>query len=413
MLQKKKRIVIVGAGFGGVYAMKTLHKQFHKDPSVELVLVNKTNYFLFTPLLHEAATGSIRPDNIAEPLRKVFHCCAPTLIVDTVTDISFSKKEIVFQEHAPLSYDYLVLATGAHTHFFGTPGADEYAFTLKTIEDANKLRHHCIALLDKASCIQDPKKRQELLHTVIIGGGPTGVELAAELAELLFESLGKHYPQAVMNDVKITLVQRGDALLPMFDTRMQRAAQRILEKKGIHVALNSPVEKIEKNAVILANNKTLQTQTPIWVAGIEANMVAFDDPPKENNKKCLVVNEYLQLPAHKEVFAIGDAAFCEPHPMPALGQVAEMQGKLAAKNIHAHITGKPLTQASFKLKGTLVSLGQWYAIGKIGPLFIQGRITWWIWRTIYASKLLSWKKRIQVILDWTVHIFSARNISNV
>ncbi|PIT86386.1 MAG: FAD-dependent oxidoreductase, partial [Candidatus Magasanikbacteria bacterium CG10_big_fil_rev_8_21_14_0_10_43_6] len=203
MTHKKKltRIAIIGAGFGGVYALKALHKQFHNNPSVKLTLINKTNYFLFTPLLHEAATGGIQADNIVEPLRKVFHCCNINIIIDTVTKVSFETQTLHLDQQRDIPYDYLIMAPGAKTNFFGTPGADTHAFTLKTLDDANTLRRRFIHIVEQAEHMKRSPERTALLHIAIIGGGATGVELAAEAAEFFFESMKRYYKKELLEDV--------------------------------------------------------------------------------------------------------------------------------------------------------------------------------------------------------------------
>lgn len=411
---KKTRILVLGAGFAGTYALKRLHKRLHKRKHVEITVVNDTNYFLFTPLLHEVATGAIKPNNILEPIRKVFTCCHISVRVGNVRAVDTKQKEVLVNEEK-IGYDYLIMAMGSETNYFGTAGAAEHCFTLKSLDDALDLKGHYISLMDRAATMSDREARRNLLHTVIIGAGPTGVELAAETAELFFHSFSKYYPQDIIDDVAITLVQRGSDVLPAFDPYVRRKALETLERNGVDVMLNTAVDAVGPSSVHLSSGNTITTHTAIWVAGIKA--ASFDINAEKNSRGCLVVGPTLQLIGHKDVFVVGDLAYCEnPHTkrgMPALAQVAVAQGELAADNILALMQDAPLKHIHVKLKGMLVSLGQWRAAAEIGKIHFSGRFAWWMWRTVYLSKLLSWRKRLQVAVDWTIELFAPRDISNV
>ncbi len=326
--------------------------------------------------------------------------------------ISFEKKQITTNSGI-IFYDYLILAAGSQTTFFNTPGAESYAYTMKSIEDALRFRQRCIANIEQALHEKDREKRLALLHVVIIGGGPTGVEMAAETAELFFDTMPRYYPKELIEDMRITLVQRMDTLLPGFDARVQKKSLDILEKKGITVLRNTAVEKLEQTTVYLDTQQTLHTYLPLWVAGIEANTISSDKHIEKNSKQCLCIEKNMRLNGHHDVFVIGDMSYCDGQPFPALAQVATQQGRAVAENVMATIHGRTLENMHIKIKGSLVSLGQWRAAGMIGPVFIHGRIAWWIWRTVYLFKVLSPKKRFQIAIDWTVHLFSKRDISDI
>ena len=414
---KKTRIVIAGAGFGGVYTYKQLHKHFHKSKDVEIILINETNYFLFTPLLHEVATGSISPENIIEPIRKVLRCCLSDLHIGTVEKLDTKNKTIYTKEEA-ISYDYLVLALGSQSHFFGTPGAKEHAFVLKTLVNAITLKNHFITQIEKATKEPDAEKRKQLLRCVIIGGGPTGVELATEAADLLYSTFGKYYPKHIIKDIEIFLLQKGEQLVPMFPKGMQEKAKTMVKKHGITILFNTKVTEVTKDAVLTTNEKyaKIDTHTAIWTAGVAPKQIPTNEDILEKNKKgCIIVKSTLQTMTDDQVFVLGDMAYCvDPktkEPLPALAQVAVQQGKYVANNIVARIKNKPLTSVSYTSKGLLISLGQWMAAGQIAGLQMSGRIIWWLWRSIYVSKLISWQKKLRVIMDWTINLFSPRDIS--
>ena len=412
----KKHIVVLGAGFGGTYTMKALHKQFHGRDDIEITLVNDTNYFLFTPLLHEVATGALHPDNVVEPIRKVITCCLKDLIVTSVSHVSF-KDKVVHTTSGKISYDYLVMALGAETNFFNIPGAEEHSFTLKSMDDAMAIKRQFIRSLEEATDITDKEERQKLLTFTIIGGGPTGIELAAETAEFFYHTFAKYYPKELIDEVRICVIQRGETILQQFSPVLQKKALTILKKKKVEILLNHAVEKVDSNSVYITGGKKIYTKTPIWVAGVKPTNVTIDKEGLQNSRGCFVVNQGLQLLNDPHVYVIGDMAHCEDpitkKGLPALAQVAVQQGVFVAKNIKRHIEGKDPIPLKIKLRGMLVSLGEWRAAGQVGALHFTGRIAWWMWRTIYLTKLLSWKKKFQVAADWTIQLFTSRDISDV
>ncbi len=413
------KIVIVGNGFGGTYALKNLHKFFHKNTGVELTLVGDKNYFLFTPLLHEVATGGINPENIIEPIRKVLKCCLRNFYLAKVESINTKEKTIKAGDFV-IPYDYLVLAPGAETNFYDTPGAAEHSLTLKSIEDAVKIKNHCVAQMEIAAHTRDEEVRKRLARFVIVGGGPSGVELAAEMHEFIKDSFYESYPAEVVRDASVVLIQRAPELIPQFNKKMREQSLRVLRKKGVEVRLNSAVKEVTGESVILADGTNIPTETVIWVAGIKPAELKFDTEIKQSADKKLMVDNSLALQEHKEIFVLGDAAMLMQKneagveaPIPALAQVAEKEAKLVAENIWRSIVGKPLKPFWYKSTGSMISIGQWMAIGEIAHITFWGWITWWLWRTVYLSKLISWRKKVRVAFDWTLDIFSSRDISQI
>ncbi|MBT4153737.1 MAG: NAD(P)/FAD-dependent oxidoreductase [Candidatus Magasanikbacteria bacterium] len=414
---KKTRIVIVGGGFGGINTLKELHKTYHGDTNVEISLVNNTNYFLFTPLLHEVATGGINPGNIVEPIRKVLGCCLKQFVVGEVTRIDTEKQE-VHTTHRSLPYDILVLALGSKTVFYGCPGAEEHCYTLKSLDDALALKRRFISQVECAIHEKDEAKRKAMLHFCIIGGGPTGVELAAEAQELFFKTLTSYYPyhKDIISEIRISLIQKGSALLPVLSEKIQQKAFSVLTKKGIDVKLSTGVVGVTKDSVELDSGEKLLTQTPIWVAGVGPQTVAWDKEPELSTRGKILVHPTLQTKSHKNIFVIGDMAHCsitqDGTPLPALAQVAHKEGIAAAKNIHRILSGKKTEPIRYVHSGNLVSLGSWMAAGEIKGRSFSGHLTWWFWRTVYLTKLISWQKKVKVAIDWTVNLLSPRDISH-
>lgn len=415
-MSKKIKIIIVGNGFGGTYTLKNLHKFFHKDPRVEIALIGEKNYFLFTPLLHEVATGDINPENIIEPIRKVFGCCISDFYLGQAREINLANKTIKVGEQI-LSYDYLVLAPGAETNFYNIPGAEQHTLTLKTLEDAIKIKNHIIDQMERASHIVDREQRKNILNFIIVGGGPTGVELAGELHEFIRESFSKYYKKEIIEDTSITLIQKSSELLPSFGEKMRTKSLEVLKKKKVKVLLNTAVKEVNNSYIILNNNEKIETENVFWVAGIKPRQIKFVGNVLTTSNGRIIVNKYLQLQDHKEIFALGDnAAFQtenKENVLPALAQVAEKEAKILAENIYNIIKNKELKPFVYKSSGSLISLGRWMAIGEILGITFSGGLAWWIWRTVYLSKLISFRKKIKVATDWTLNIFSPRDISEL
>ena len=413
MVQKTK-ILIIGNGFGGVYTLKNLHKFLKRDKNINLSMIGDKNYFLFTPLLHEVATGGINPINIIESIRKILGGYLDDFYLGKAEQINLKEKTVSINETI-VSYDYLVIAPGSQTNFFDTPGAERYTFTLKSIDDAIKIKNHCITQMEKASHIKDSAERKNMLRFVIVGGGPTGVELVAEMEELVRETFSRYYDKEIVKDVSIVLIQRGPDLVPQFGSKIRNKSLKVLKSKGINVMLNSAVKEVGASYVVVNDDIKINTQTVIWVAGIKPITLKFIGEVEQSPDGKLSVNEYLQLKNYQEVFAIGDAASFNDSTnntfLPALGQVAEKEARMVAKNINLMMSGNALEKFSYHSSGNLMSLGRWMAVGEIANFSFSGHIAWWFWRTVYLSKLISFRKKVRVAIDWTINVFSPRDIS--
>ncbi len=414
--KKPARIVILGAGFGGVYTFKRLHKFFHRDPNAQLILVNNKNYFLFTPLLHEVATGGVSRENVVEPLRKVLGCCLAKFYLADVTKIELKNRRIITTKGDCL-YDYLVIAMGAITNFYDTPGAEEHSFTLKSLEDAVRLKNHFIKKFEEASTIADEEKLNTLLRFVVVGGGPTGVELAAEMAELFYETFGRYYGHHVFYPkVKITLLQSHEELLPHFPKKLREKSLEVLRNKKVEVRLGAKVKYVSDVFVELASGERIPTETVVWVAGVKPRMVVLDQDIEKSAGGRIVVNEFLQIKHWPEVFVTGDMAqfiMSDGKELPMLAQAASKEGVSVAENIRNMLLGKAPTPFFYRHSGDLISLGQWMAAAEIKSFFFWGRFAWWFWRTIYLFKLISFPKKVKVAMDWTLNLFMPRDISEL
>ena len=412
-----QKIVIAGAGFGGAYTFKHLHDHFHESEDVELILVNPTNYFLFMPMLHEVATGGLSPDVVVEPLRKVLGCCLNSFYRAKVQSVD-REQRIVQTDSGAISYDYLVMAVGSKTQFFNVPGAEENSFTLKSLPDALRLKNHLISTLENASHETDAQRRRDLLRYVVVGAGPTGVELAAELAELVHGTFEERFEQQhLAEEVEILLVDSGPTPLARLGEDFGSASQAALVKRGVHLLLNEQVSRVNSDSIELNSGRVLKTKTPIWVTGVTPQDVSFTPEIDRSKGGRLLTNEFLQLVGDQRIFALGDIAEQQNPATPAanyqLGQVAARQAKAVAENLTAILADGAPQPFIYNHAGDLVSLGRWSAAGKISGVFFSGRFAWWLWRTVYLSKLLSWRKKLKVMVDWTVNLFSARDTAQI
>jgi len=475
------KIVILGGGFGGVYTLKYLHKFFHAhgltristriNADVKLVLVNKKNYFLFTPLLHEFATGGVSLENLVEPIREIIRCCDYEFIhgevkridlekkvvyVDTQTlqtsrglgrknvnnaDLKQTKQTFNIDADSPdftqtmqknisakfasssaesafdsanfaiISYDYLVIALGSKTNFYNIPGAEENSFTLKSLDDAIRLRNHFIHMFEIASKDKD----EGFLTFVIVGGGATGVELAAEMSDYFYKTFSKFYPKEIISKVKIILIEKGNELIPQFSPKLRKIALEVLKKKNIEVILEKGVKEVGKDFIKLDDETIIKTKTVIWTAGVEPNLPEIIGNVEKDSKGRLIVNEYLQVKNYDNVFSIGDVCcfIQNQKPLPQLAQVAVRQAKTVAKNILNLIKNKPLEKFVYRHQGDLISLGRFFAIGEIKNFTFSGFFAWILWRVVYLSKLISNKDKVKTFTDWLLDFFYPRDITEI
>ena len=458
------KIVILGGGFGGVYTLKYLHKFFHTrgltristriNADVKLVLVNRKNYFLFTPLLHEFATGSVSLENLVEPIREIIKCCDYEFIHGEVKRIDLENKIVELNENK-IDYDYLIIALGSKTNFYNIPGAEENSFTLKSLDDAIRLRNHFIHMFEKyandiypnnlpnklpessdrifgqnsgntfgphsgnknifGSNLGNKQHSSAELTFVIVGGGATGVELAGEMSDYFYKTFSKFYPKEIISKVKIILIEKGNELIPQFSTKLRKIAFEVLKKKNVEVILGKGVKEVGKDFIKLDDETIIKTKTVIWTAGIEPNLPEIIGNIEKDSKGRLIVNEYLQVKNYDNVFAVGDVCcFVQNQkPLPQLAQVAVRQAKAVAKNVFNLIQNKPLEKFVYRHQGDLISLGRFFAIGEIKNFTFSGFFAWILWRGVYLSKLISSKDKIKTFIDWLLDFFYPRDITEI
>lgn len=401
----KKEIVIIGGGFAGInLARKLVHTE-----GIHVTLVDKNNYNFFPPLLYQVATGFLEVSNISYPFRKMFH---------HKKNISFRMGELVkiVQEEnklllstGELHYDYLVLATGTVSNFFGMENIEKAALPMKTVDDALEMRNYLLMKTEEATRTTDAEEKKKLSTIVIAGGGPTGVEVAGMLAEMRKNILEKDYPELKGQKVTIYLVDGAPSLLTPMSRESQHYAYDTLVKMGVEVKLNKLVEDYVDGEVIFADGEKIPTKLLLWTAGVTSQI--FDGIPKESygRGRRLMVDEHNLVHGTKNIYAIGDTAlqtsdknFSEGHPQ--LAQVAIQQGKNLAANFKAMLKGETLKPFSYHDKGSMAIIGRSKAAADIpNPrLHIKGFIAWFMWLFVHLFSLINYRNRIKTMYDWTV-----------
>lgn len=412
---KTQRILILGGGFGGVYAALHLEKAFAAQDDVEVVLVNQDNYLLFSPMLAEVSSSSIEAKHIAPPIRAFFR---KVRFRDSRVRAIDLENRVIHARHcqrcAPyaLEFDHLVLALGSRTHFHGLPGVEENALPLKTLTDAMVLRNHVIDVLEHADMETDPELRRELLTVVVAGAGFAGVEAAAELNDF-FHWANRFYPNVQPKEVRVILVASGARVLPGLHEDLAAYAHRLLVRRGVEVRLGTAVTRASSGGIDLQDGSHIPTRTLVWTAGVAPNSL-LERLPLQKERARIVVNDFLEVSGYPGVWAIGDCAYSpDPKsglPYPPTAQHAVRQGRHVAENIVATLQGRPKKPFTFSSLGQLVPLGRRSAIAEILGFKCRGFLAWWLWRTIYLYKLPGLERKIRVALDWTLDLFLPRDI---
>ncbi len=429
----RPHIVILGAGFGGTYVAKSL-VPLAKKGEIDVTIVNRTNYFLFTPLLHEVATGSLSPRSVAEPLREVFAGSGVRIVQGIVDEIDRASRIVKVKAggHAhDLAYDYLIIATGAETNYYGIAGAPEFALPLKSLADASNIRNRIIDAFEHATLEDDSEARRSLLSFAVVGGGATGVELSAELADLVHSMSERYYHpadgqggSASMPSPSITLVNAGKELIEMFAPSLRVAAAGRLAHRGVKVMNSMSVTAVTKQGLTFADGSMIHANTVIWTAGVKAIIPNFTGNQPTLAGGRFAVDSSFRLLGEDRIFALGDAAaYVDPRdpaaasgkarPLPMLAQVAERESETVSANVIALIRGRRLRDFHYVSRGSMVSVGGWFAIGEILSVRLAGRLTWWLWRTVYIFKFASWRKRIRIGFEWAFELVSPRDITKL
>lgn len=427
----KKRIVIIGGGFAGVGCTRKLEKYFKNDEDIEIVLVSEDNFLLFTPMLPQVASGTIETRNIVMPIRTI--TTKALFYEGRIKNIDPYKKIVNLwgssdKRGISLHYDYLVVALGSETNFFGMSDLEKNAYQMKTLNDAVLVRNRIIDMLEQAENETNPILKKSLLTFVVVGGGFAGVETAGEIIDLLLD-VAKYYRNITPKDIQVIILEALPGILPGFTQSLTKFAREKLTQKGIEIRLNTAVTSFDGRVVMTKKTDTpkndqvndpeiisTQTHTLIWTAGVTpVNTIKRSMFKTEKGK--IIVDENLEVQDFPGVFAVGDCAlFLDPktnRPFPPTAQVAEAQAKVAAHNINAILTKNTRKKFEYKSKGQMAIIGKRTGIALFLGMNIHGLLAWILWRNVYLTKIPTWNKRFRVFLDWTADILFDRDISRL
>nr|MBD3621305.1 NAD(P)/FAD-dependent oxidoreductase [Sunxiuqinia sp.] len=409
---EKNRIVIIGGGFGGVQLLKNLNPDYF-----QIVLLDRYNYHTFQPLLYQVATAGLEPDSIAGPLRKVINQKPDTHFRMLKVNQIDPEAKTLDTSAGSLDYDHLVIATGAQINYFGNKNIAKHAFPVKQVTHALDLRSHIFQQFEKSEIITSQEEKKKLMTFVVVGAGPTGVEVCGALAELKNKVLPKDYPKLDIGSMQIHLVEGLDRVLPSMSEKSGRKAKKYLERMGVNVVLNCMTSDYDGQVVTLDNDTTIQAGTLVWAAGVKGNLIdGFGEKSIQKGK--LMVDEtnhvfvdHEQKQAYGTIFAIGDVAHMQhpdyPKGLPGLAQAAIQQGRQLAKNLNRLHQYQTMKSFQYKNKGVLATVGRNQAVADFpGNLNFSGALGWLIWMVVHLLFLIGFRNKAVVFANWSWNYFT-------
>ncbi len=394
---RRRRVVIIGAGFGGLSAAKAL-----AQADVDVVVIDRHNYHLFAPLLYQVATAGLSPAEIASPIRAILRDQSnATVLLAEVSNIDLGRREVQADSRG-IPYDDLIVATGARDSYFGHSDWEGCAPGLKSIDDATELRRRILLAFERAEMEGDPEVRSRLLTFVIVGAGPTGVEMAGAIAELAKRALARDFRAIDPTQARIVLVEAGPRILSAFDPELSRAAMRALGKMGVEVRVHCKVTNINAREVALKDD-VIKTETVVWAAGVTASRAGDWLDASTDKAGRVIVNGDLSLPGRPEVFVIGDTAHAsgpDGNPLPGVAAVAKQQGEYVARLLRVRLRGEALPDFAYRDYGLLATIGRKRAIAQFGTFQLTGFVAWLIWSVVHIYFLIGFRNRLAVAMNW-------------
>ncbi|TLD70791.1 NAD(P)/FAD-dependent oxidoreductase [Phragmitibacter flavus] len=396
-------VVVVGAGFAGLTVVKAL-----AGKAVKVTVIDRENHHLFQPLLYQVASAGLSPANIAQPIRSILSKQKNAeVLMATVTGIDVANRQVLAGERS-IGYDHLVVATGARHSYFGHPEWEEFAPGLKTLDDALDIRRRLLEAFEKAEVTTDALERERLMTFVVVGAGPTGVEMAGAISEIARETMASDFRTLDPNQTKVILLDAADRVLPFFDPKLSEKAKDQLESLNIQVRLGVAVQGLNADGVTTASD-FIHTRTVIWAAGNSASPLVKQLPGEFDRAGRIHVTPELHLKDHPEIYVIGDTAHCVGPggaPYPGVSPVAMQQGKKVAENILARINGDPASEFSYWDRGSMATIGRHRAVADVHVMKFGGLLAWLAWVFVHLVFLMSFKNRISVFLIWVWAYFT-------
>ena len=394
----KPRVVIAGAGFAGLTCARAL-----THAPVDVVLVDRNNYHLFTPLLYQVASALLDPGEIARPVRQLIRPLHNADFLEaSITGVDFESRRLL-TDHGPIPYDYLVLATGAQSDYFGNPALAEQTLGLKDLDEGLAIRNHVLSQFESSRWVDDASERRRLLTFVVVGGGPTGVEMAGAISELIRLVLRKDYRDLDTNEVRVVLIEAAPYVLIQFVPSLREAALRSLRRKGIEVMLDTKVDAVSEGRVKVSPSNEIPAATVIWTAGVKASDIAQKTGAQLVRQSRIKVGDTLQLAGHPVVFAIGDLAGAQDAGavlLPMLIPVAMQEGRHVAASITEMVGRGGARAFRYKDPGIMATIGRNSAVAQIRSFHFAGFVGWVIWLTVHLINVISFRSRLIVLINW-------------
>ena len=391
-------VVVIGGGFGG---LKFLQRA--RSSKIQFTLIDKQNHHLFQPLLYQVATAVLSPANIAFPIRRMFKNYKNVkVILDEATDINRNEKTVTLSNGENIKYDQLIVSTGSKHSYFGNEDWSKYSNGLKGINDALQIRERLLRAFEKAENEKNIEKRAKYLNFVVVGGGPTGVEMAGSIAEIAFNNMKEEFRNFNSSDANVYLIEATEKILPMYSDRLSEKAKKYLEEFGVEVRTNEKVVKIE-NDLVKTDKEEIHTDNVVWAAGNEASPIIKKLNTKTDNEGRAIVDPDCSLKDDGNVFVIGDAANYKDkknNTLPGIAPVAIQQGKYLAKIIKSKTIKKDRKPFRYNDKGMMATVGRYKAIGKIGNIEVSGFLAWLFWSAIHILYLIGYRSKILVVIEW-------------
>jgi NADH dehydrogenase len=405
---KRPRVVIAGAGFGGLACARAL-----KHAAVDILLVDRNNYHLFTPLLYQVASALLDPGEIARPVRQLIRPLANADFRQaSITGVDFESRRLL-TDNGPLEYDYLVLATGARTDYFGNPSLAEHTLGLKELDEGLAIRNHVLSQFEASRWTTDPSERRRLLTFVVAGGGPTGVEMAGAISELIRLALRKDYRDLDTNEVRVVLLEAAPYVLVQFVTSLRQAALRSLQRKGVEVKLQTKVDSVSEHSVRLSGGQEIPAGTVIWTAGVKASEIGRATGAPLVRQERVQVADTLQMPGHPVVFVIGDlgGANRDGVPLPMLIPVAQQEGRHVAACIEDMVHNGGAHAFHYRDPGIMATIGRNSAVAQLSWVHLSGFFGWVFWLVVHLVNVISFRSRFLILINWAwEYIFYDRPI---
>lgn len=412
-MAEKSRVIIVGAGFGGIKLARTLAK----NPQVSITIVDRVNFHLFQPLLYQVSTAILDPQEIAYPIRAFFRK-QPNVdfFMAHATGID-KKKKLLQTDHGDLPYDYLVLAAGSTTNCFGLKSVEENSYPMKTLREALHIRNHVLHMFERAAREPDEQKRRRMLSFVVVGGGPTGIEEAGSLSELFFSVMRGEYHHLNFDEVSLRLIEATDKVLPVMPPDLREETLRVLRKKHVNVMLKAQVADCDSESLTLKDGTVIPTNTVIWAAGVKAVPFVAQLGFQTDRAGRVVVNEKLQVEGERDIFAIGDcASFCHgtERPLPTIAPVSTQGALVCARNLQKLMAGdENLETFVYKDLGAMATIGRGAAVVARGKMKLTGFIAWSAWLIVHLMRLAGFHTNVTVSLKWFWNFLSGTRLGRI